>query len=130
MTKTSAAQDQNGRPVYVTEGAVRQQGTKKMYVCNTCHRDVVWLESKRTGKFYLADVYRGDVVLYYVSKPHNCRPIETFRTEAPVLSEQDQKLADLNTEFIYKRITFDEYLGKVAELESGQRNIFAEPLGD
>lgn len=72
MARTTAQHDEKGRPVYVSEGAVRQQGSKKLYECNTCHRDVVWLESKRSGKVYLASVYAGQVSRYYVSQPHKC----------------------------------------------------------
>lgn len=89
MARTQAQTDHNGRPVYISDGAVKQQGPKKLYMCNECHRDVVWLESKRTGKMYLADVYSGDVVRYYISKPHQCRKWETWREQS-----EESKLGD------------------------------------
>ena len=45
---------------FASEGAVRQNGgTLPVYVCNTCGHEVVWCESKRTGRPYLVSVTRG-----------------------------------------------------------------------
>lgn len=113
MARTTAQQDERGRPVYVGEGAVRQQGSKKLYECNTCHRDVVWLESKRTGKVYLASVYRGEVVRYYVSKPHVCKTPEPI----PAPDPYTDALRILGEHFITNEITRDEYMAAALELE-------------
>lgn len=72
MAKTEAWLSSSGQPQSVGEGAVAQQGTKKLYRCLTCGGPVVWLESKKTGKVYLASVYKGESTSYYISKPHDC----------------------------------------------------------
>lgn len=71
MPKTEAWL-RDGKPQFVGEGAVAQQGSKKLYRCLTCGGPVVWLESKRSGKVYLASVYKGESSSYYISKPHDC----------------------------------------------------------
>lgn len=101
------------RPVYVGEGAVRQQGAKKLYECNACGREVVWLESKRTGKVYLASVYRGEVARYYVSQPHVCKTPEP----APVADPYTDVLRILGERFITGQITRDEYIDAALVLE-------------
>ena len=120
---TAQVNPENGRPIYVGEGAVRQQGSKKLYECNTCHRDVVWLTSKRTGKVYLASVYSGEVSRYYVSQPHVCKtpepqPAPLANTYvAPVLpAGYEDALRSLNSRYIAHEITMDEYLAADAEL--------------
>lgn len=45
---------------YASVGAVHQTGgSLPIYVCNTCGRDVVWAESHKTGRKYLANVHHG-----------------------------------------------------------------------
>ena len=106
MARTTAQQDNYGRPIYVGDGAVRQQGSKKLYSCNECGGDVVWLESKRTGKVYLASAYRGEVSRYYVSKPHVCKPRELPAIPDP----KEEELRTLNDAYLHKMITRDQYL--------------------
>jgi hypothetical protein len=56
MSRTTAIIE-NGHNVYASTGAVGQHGGKlKIMECNECHRQVVWVESKRTGRFYLCNV--------------------------------------------------------------------------
>lgn len=64
----------NERGTFASEGAVRQQGSKPIYDCTTCGREVVWLESKKTGRKYLVNVSQGSSGMrYYVSSDfHNC----------------------------------------------------------
>lgn len=112
-TPRTTARYENGRPVYVGEGAVRQQGSKKLYECNTCHRDVVWLTSKRTGKVYLASVYSGEVSRYYVSQPHDCKTPEPIPEPDPYTDA----LRILGEHFITNKITRDEYIAAALELE-------------
>lgn len=46
--------------IYATSGAVAQHGgSLPIYICNACGADVVWCESKRTGRKYLVTVTRG-----------------------------------------------------------------------
>jgi hypothetical protein len=71
MAKTEAWL-RDGQPQFVGDGAVAQQGSKKLYRCLTCGGPVVWLESKKTQKVYLASVYKGESSSYYISKPHDC----------------------------------------------------------
>lgn len=123
MARTTAQTNPaTGQPIYVGEGAVRQQGSKKLYSCNTCHRDVVWLESKRTGKMYLADVHRGEVVLYYISKPHNCRPITTEpswrETYVAPESDHDREYREVGALFASRQITRDEFLARCDAIDA------------
>lgn len=113
MARTTAEQDEKGCPVYVSEGAVRQQGSKKLYRCNTCQREVVWLESKRTGKVYLASVWSGQVSRYYVSQPHVCRTPDP----EPVPDPYTDALRTLGSRFITNQISRDEYVEAALELE-------------
>lgn len=63
-----------GNPMSVGPGASTQDGTLPLYECTTCGREVVWATSTRTGRKYLADVYQGQVVRYYVKRsPHKCQ---------------------------------------------------------
>ena len=60
---------------FVSPGAVAQHGGKlPAYVCNTCHAEVVWVESKRTGKHYLVDVSYGQSQnRFYIGRNfHDC----------------------------------------------------------
>lgn len=107
MARTTAVL-RDGRPIYVGDGAVRQQGPKKLYECNTCGRDVVWLESKRTGKVYLAGVWAGEASRYYVSKPHECKP--RYTPPVPVLSPHEAAYKALTDKFIARKLGRDEYL--------------------
>jgi len=63
---------------YASTRAVAQNGGKlPIYICNACNKDVVWCESKRTGKKYLVTVRRGhlDQRFYIGSQIHEC-PME------------------------------------------------------
>ena len=65
--------------IYASTGAVRQHsGSLPIYVCNGCLGDVVWCESKRTGRKYLVNVSRNyNGARFYVgSNLHKC-PKET-----------------------------------------------------
>ena len=45
---------------FASAGAVRQHGgSLPVYVCNACGDEVVWAESKRTGRKYLVTVRTG-----------------------------------------------------------------------
>ena len=57
-----------------TGGAVRQDGPLPIYICNACGNDVVWATSTKTGRKYLANVYRGYLnQRYYVKRSaHQC----------------------------------------------------------
>lgn len=123
MARTTAVLSDHNRPIYVGEGAVAQQGNRKLYECNDCHREVVWLESKRTGKMYLADVYKGNVARYYVSKPHNCRPhVEA----APEPSYKEQAQQELVARARRGDITREQMIAGLDALDS----VFATGLGD
>jgi hypothetical protein len=64
----------NDRGTFAGDGAVAQQGPKPIYDCTTCGREVVWLESKKTGRHYLVNVSKGaSGTRYYVSADlHKC----------------------------------------------------------
>lgn len=45
---------------FASPGAVNQHGgSLPLYRCNTCKREVVWAESKRTGRRYLVNASEG-----------------------------------------------------------------------
>jgi hypothetical protein len=70
--KTTGKYDRHGR-VYATGGAVQQQGVRPVSLCNRCHASVVWLKSKRTGGWYLAQVYdHADGPFYVGADLHRC----------------------------------------------------------
>lgn len=65
----------SGSQAYATGGAVNQQGHRPVRACGTCGREVVWLESKKTGRRYLANVSRGylDQRFYVGRDIHRCQ---------------------------------------------------------
>lgn len=80
MTKTTTKPSRtsrvvrNGFPMSVGPGASAQDGDLPLYQCNTCHGEVVWATSSRTGRKYLCNVYQGTVVRYYVKRSvHQCQ---------------------------------------------------------
>jgi hypothetical protein len=96
MSRTTAIIE-NGHNVYASTGAVGQHGGKlKIMECNECHRQVVWVESKRTGRFYLCNVresngdlrwryYRGDDV-------HDCEKEKAYSAKiAESIAAQDKE---------------------------------------
>jgi hypothetical protein len=54
----------------------RNGDNKPIKICPECHHDVVWVESSKTGKFYLADVFHYDTaggnqrIVYNAGRPH------------------------------------------------------------
>lgn len=70
--------------LHARPGAVNQHGGKlPIYLCNTCDSDVVWCESKRTGRKYLANIYRGQggARFYMGNQPHKCEEVLKQRAE-------------------------------------------------
>lgn len=65
---------ENGQQRYADAGATRQGDRKPMKSCGTCGAYVVFVQSTKTGKWYLADTFRygGDTEAYYYVKasPH------------------------------------------------------------
>ena len=74
--RTTVARDEHNQALYISGGANTQDGVLKLYVCNTCHRDVVWATSNGTGRKYLANVFRGhlDQRYYVKASAHTCEP--------------------------------------------------------
>jgi hypothetical protein len=80
---------------FASVGAVHQTaGSLPVYICNACGREVVWAESKRTGRKYLANVSRGyhDQRFYIGARVHDAescqrRQDEDRRIEASILRE-------------------------------------------
>lgn len=71
--------------VYAGPGAVRQHGGKlPIYVCNTCGMDVVWVESKTTGRKYLVTISHGanGHRFYIGANVHDCAAIMARRAQA------------------------------------------------
>lgn len=65
--------------IWISGGAVSQDGKLPLYICNTCGHEVVWATSRKTGRKYLVNVYKGQsgARFYVKHRPHNCK------TEAP-----------------------------------------------
>jgi hypothetical protein len=59
-------------PVWITGGAIEQDGSRQLHRCGECGGDVVWVKSHRTGRHYLADVSQGynGQRFYMKSSPH------------------------------------------------------------
>jgi hypothetical protein len=99
MSRTTAIIE-NGHNVYASTGAVGQHGGKlKIMECNECHRQVVWVESKRTGRFYLCNVresngdlrwryYRGDDV-------HDCEKEKAYSAKIQAQIEEQMRREQL-----------------------------------
>jgi hypothetical protein len=82
--------------VYAGQGAVRQTaGTLKVYVCNACGTEVVWAESKRTGRRYLVNVSKGYLgQRYYVgANVHKCEEILARRAAEESARIEDARKA-------------------------------------
>ena len=64
--------DRHGDPIWITGGANAQDGYKPLHRCTACGGDVVWVKSKRTGKNYPTDVFRGyhNQRYYMKAAPH------------------------------------------------------------
>lgn len=63
----------DGTKRYANGGAVNQQGSRPIKRCGACGGLVVFLKSKRTGRFYLADCFpyaSGDAYYYVAQSPH------------------------------------------------------------
>jgi hypothetical protein len=99
-TRTTAEKNSQGRPVYISGGANRQDGQLKLYTCNTCHRLVVWATSARTGKLYLANVYQGESgIRYYVkASAHQCQNPADSAALIADLERRIQETCDIETE--------------------------------
>ena len=63
----------NGQKRHADAGATRQGGSHPMKECSACGRFVVFVQSTKTGKWYLADCFRypGHDAYYYIkASPH------------------------------------------------------------
>lgn len=128
MARTTALKDEHGHPVYANGGAVAQDGPLKLYSCNTCHRDVAWAESTRTGRHYLVNVFHGQAgQRYYVkASAHDCSgEAEAARErDAAKIAELRQAIADMEKlaglygETASITHTLDLWRKQLAELEA------------
>ena len=75
--------------IWIGPGGVRQTGgSLPLYICNGCGREVVWAESRTTGRKYLANVFTGSGVYrtrYYIGASlhtvESCEAIVARRIE-------------------------------------------------
>lgn len=70
---------------YASQGAVRQNGgSLPIRYCRTCHREIVWCESKRTGKSYPVNVTYGynHNAFYIGANIHRCEDTATLKMVA------------------------------------------------
>jgi len=92
--------DEEGRQKYADGGAVQQDGRKPIKVCSNCQGKVVFVESTKTGKWYLVDVFPyADMsdkpvvrksYFYAKSKPH-FKSCERKASDRVRQEEQDKK---------------------------------------
>lgn len=86
--RTTPVRTADGSTINVGTGAVDQtNGSRPLHTCNTCSREVVWVKSNRTGRYYLANVFTGQAgQRYYIAaRFHNCA--KTFAAEIDELAE-------------------------------------------
>lgn len=89
-TTTSAGRTRRGEG-FATGGAVRQDGTLPIYICNACNQEVVWATSKRTGGKYLANISRGflDQRFYAKTNIHRCEVEFGSTATGPIRWDED-----------------------------------------
>jgi hypothetical protein len=105
---------------FASMGAVRQNGGKlPIYVCNTCHHEVCWATSTRTGRKYLVNVRRGNLdQRYYIgSDIHRCE--EAMAVVNAIREEQAKHdagqavlgaMRSMRAKLTHGEITEDEYM--------------------
>lgn len=100
MAKTTALSPRQ----FASEGAVKQDGSLKIYTCNTCGREVVWAKSSRTGRFYLVNVSHGrSGARFYIKKDaHDCAKVQAERAEFVDFQTQAARVADWQAEMFAK----------------------------
>ncbi len=79
MTTTATTRTRRGSG-FASPGAVKAQGeTLPVYICNGCQSEVVWAESKRTGRRYLVSVSTGrSGQRYFIgANVHKCEDAES-----------------------------------------------------
>jgi len=68
---------------YASEGAVRQDGLLPVAECKNCHSQIVWATSKRTGKKYPVNTFRGQGGrLFYIKRAAHTHEECARRAEA------------------------------------------------
>lgn len=75
--------DRHQRQRYADAGGVRQGGPRPIKICGACQRPVVFVESTKTGKWYLADCARytnRDAYYYVKASPHYKTCADTVAT--------------------------------------------------
>jgi hypothetical protein len=89
MTTTATTRTRRGSG-FASPGAVKAQGeTLPVYICNRCGREVVWAESKRTGRRYLVSVSRGyNNQRYYVGAD-----LHSDEACAGIISDREKRIA-------------------------------------
>lgn len=82
---------------FASTGAVRQNGgSLPIYICNTCGGEVVWCESKRTGRKYLANVRHGHLgQRYYIAANVHGDCADLIEREAAYAARNDANQAAL-----------------------------------
>ena len=64
----------NTTTVWASDGAVNQGGSKQVKLCNKCNAEIVFCQSKKSGKWYPVNVSRGyhDQRFYMGHNVHRC----------------------------------------------------------
>lgn len=73
-----------------------------IYICNTCHADVVWCESKRTGRKYLVTVSRkrSGNLYYMANNLHTNEYCAGVVAKIKELAEHDAQLKNTSTGYV------------------------------
>lgn len=75
----------NRKITYASNGAVSQEGSLPVVTCRRCGMDIVWVESRKTGKKYPVNVsnyHRSDALYYRKDHVHQCTQDEQERYAA------------------------------------------------
>lgn len=120
--------DANGTQISAGPGANAQDGALPVHQCLACESEVVWAESRRTGKRYLCDVYRGYMdQRFYVKASAHFATCEAVRSEK---AEQRRALAAADAREAaesFERCDTDGFLSQWAKgLTSRQRELEAQ----
>lgn len=86
---------------YASPGAVRQHGgTLPIHTCDTCGAEVVWAESRRSGRRYLANVSRGyhGQRFYVGADLHDCAAVIAHRDALDDRLTKGARIAELTAQ--------------------------------
>ena len=120
--------DANGVPVNAGPGANAQDGLLPVHKCLACESEVVWAESRSTGKRYLCDVYRGYLdQRFYVKASAHFATCEKIRSEKADRRRAEAAADDREAYESFERCDTDGFLSQWAKgLTAQQKRLQAQ----